>query len=427
LLDNEAERHAVRKRAYQLGREMIWPVVARRYVESFQRAQEVRTRQPRSAFTGRTLDKRPPDLPPLNLSHMHRLTDDAGIIQHACYSVPKYGEGYATDDNARALIVAVQLEVLGERLANGVHDLAARYLAFLVHAFEPKSRRFRNFLSYDRRWLEEAGSEDSHGRALWSLGSVIGQSVQVGQCGAAGQVFEQALAPLPDFTSPRARAFALLGIHEYLKRYGGDRGVQSLRETLAEGLFDLYRTDATSQWPWFEDRMTYNNATLPHALLITGQALERDDMKSAALEALTWLMQVQRAERGHFVPIGCNGFWVRGGERSRFDQQPIEAQATVSACLAAQEITGDAQWGRHAQNAFDWFLGRNDLALPLYDPATGGCRDGLHPDRCNQNQGAESTLAFLLALLEVRRAQAVAAAAENVGAIANGVAVPKLA
>jgi glycosyltransferase involved in cell wall biosynthesis len=406
LLENETERHAVRKRAYQFGRQMTWPVVAGRYVESFVRAQEARATAPRPAFTGLTLARRPPELPPLNLAHLLRMTDGTGLIQHACGTVPRYAEGYATDDNARALIAAVRLEELGEYLANGKPDLAARYLAFLVHAFEPKSGRFRNFLSYDRRWLEDIGSEDSHGRALWGLGTVIGRSSQSGLCGAAGHIFELALAPLADLKFPRTWAFALLGIDEYLKRYVGDRRVQSLREALAEKLFESFRAAAAADWPWFEDRVTYNNATLPHALLLAGQALERNDMKQAALDALGWLMDAQKEERGHFVPIGCNGFWTRGGERARFDQQPIEAQAAVSACLAAQELTDDSRWGRHAQTAFDWFIGRNDLRLSMYDAATGGCRDGLHSDRLNQNQGAESTLAFLLSLLEIRREQA---------------------
>lgn len=426
LLENEAERHAIRKRAYQFGREMIWPVVARRYLESFQRAQETRARHPR-AFTGQTLDKRPLDLPLLNLRHLMRLTDDTGLFQHACFTVPNYQEGYTTDDNARALIAVTHLEELGEEPANDSRDLAACYLAFLTYAFDPRTGRFRNFMSYQRHWLEEIGSEDSHGRALWALGTVIGRSTQSGLCGAAGKLFEPALAALPGLTSPRAWAFALLGIQEYLKRYAGDRGVQSLREELAERLFRLHRGAATAQWPWFEDRLTYNNATLPHALLVAGQALGRSDMKEAALDALVWLTKVHRAERGHFVPIGSNGFWTRGGERARFDQQPIEAQAAVSACLAALEITGEEHWGRAAQSAFDWFLGFNDLHLALYDAASGGCRDGLHSDRCNQNQGAESTLAFLLALLEIRRAQAVEVGLESSMPSGNGAASRTLA
>jgi glycosyltransferase involved in cell wall biosynthesis len=405
LLDNETERHAIRKRAYQLGREMIWPVVARRYMECFTRTQEDRMRRPRPAFTGQTLDKRPPELPPISLAHLRRMTDDTGLIQHATFSVPNYSEGYATDDNARGLLIAVNLEELGLDTTAQSYELASRYLAFLWHAFERKSGRFRNFLSYDRRWLEEVGSEDSHGRALWGLGTVISRSKQQGLCRAAGQLFELALVPLAGLVSPRALAFSLLGIEEYLRHFAGDRAAQGLRAMSAEKLFTMYRDLASPDWPWFEDRLTYCNATLPHALLLAGQSLDRSDMVEAALRALDWLGGVQRAARGHFVPIGSNGFYPRGGERARFDQQPVEAHASLSACLAAQQITGDDRWTREAMRAFDWFLGRNDLHLSLYDPATGGCRDGLHPDRSNQNQGAESTLSFLMALLEIRLAQ----------------------
>ncbi len=407
LLDNEAERHAMRKRAYLLGREMIWPRVAQRYLESFARAREDRARQPRGAFTAKTLDKRPPDLPPLNLNHLRKLTDGVGLIQHSYYTVPNYEEGYTTDDNARGLIVAILLEELREGVAGEAHYLASRYLAFLWYAFDQEIHRFRNFLPYDRHWREKAGSEDSQGRSLWGLGTVIGRSRYEGMCGAASRLFEAALPPVADFPSPRSWAFTLLGIQEYLKRFSGDRQVRSLQETLADRLLKLYQEKSSVDWKWFEDRLTYGNATLPHALLVSGHALSRPDMVEAALASLKWLNGIQSGDRGHFVPIGSNGWYPRGQERARFDQQPIEAQATVSACLAAQAITGDASWGAHAQMAFDWFLGWNDLGQSLYDPQTGGCRDGLHPDRCNQNQGAESTLAFLHALLELRLAEAL--------------------
>jgi hypothetical protein len=239
------------------------------------------------------------------------------------------------------------------------------------------------------------------------LGTVIGRSRYEGMCGAASRLFEAALPPVADFPSPRSWAFTLLGIQEYLKRFSGDRQVRSLQETLAERLLKLYQEKSSVDWKWFEDRLTYGNATLPHALLVSGHALSRPEMVEASLASLKWLNGIQSGDRGHFVPIGSNGWYPRGQERARFDQQPIEAQVTVSACLAAQAITGDASWGAHAQMAFDWFLGWNDLGQSLYDPQTGGCRDGLHPDRCNQNQGAESTLAFLHALLELRLAEAL--------------------
>jgi glycosyltransferase involved in cell wall biosynthesis len=405
LLDNEAERHAIRKRAYLLGREMVWPRVAQRYLECFARARDERTKHPRPAFTGQTLDKRPPGLPPLNLSHLRRMTDDVGLVQHAYFSVPNYAEGYTTDDNARGLAVAVLLEQLQEGEVEENHDLASRYLAFLWYAFNAEKGRFRNFLPYDRRWQEEVGSEDSHGRALWGLGTAIGQSNRDSLRGAASRLLDAALPSVSAFTSARAWAFALLGIHEYLKRFSGDRAARNLRETLAERLLRLFRDTATDSWRWFEDRLAYGNAVLSHGLLVAGHSLGRRDMVDAALESLKWLAEVQTAREGHFVPIGSDGFYVRGGQRARFDQQPIEAQAMISACLAAEAVTGDPAWDTLAHTAFDWFLGRNDLGVPLYDPETGGCCDGLHSDRCNQNQGAESTLAFLHALLEIRLAE----------------------
>ncbi len=400
LLDNEAERLAMRKRGYLLGREMVWPKVARRYMESFARAQEDRSRLPR-AFVATTLDKRPWEMPPLNLAHLRLMTDDTGILQHAVFTVPNYNEGYTTDDNARALVLGVLLKEVGKHSASQSNGLTSRYLAFLWHAFDPKTGRFRNCLSYDRRWLDEIGSEDSHGRALQGLGTVLGRSNDEGLRGLATRLFELALPAALNLSSPRAWAFTLLGIEEYLRRFSGDRAAQSAREVLAERLMQLYLSHHSDDWPWFEDALSYGNAGLPHALAVCGQAMSRNDMVEAGLESLGWLASVQQSQEGHFVPIGSNGFYRRGGEKARFDQQPIEAQGMVSACLAAQKITSEVRWNKEAHRAVEWFLGRNDLRLPLYDPITGGCRDGLHPDRVNQNQGAESTLAFLLSLLEM--------------------------
>jgi len=409
LLKDEAERHAMRKRAYLYGRRMIWPEVAKRYLRCFQDVRRGRIRSPRPLFQTKTLAQRPSELPPLKLDHLKHLTDDVGILQHAVFTVPNYHEGYTTDDNARALMVAVYLEELGE--AREAYQLASRYLAFLKYAFHQQRGRFRNLLGYDRRWLEEIGSEDCHGRALWALGVVLGRSRHRGLQGLAAQLFEQALPAVREFASLRGQAFALLGLHEYLRRFPGDRVALQVQEDLAERLWEAYRRHSSLEWPWFEDLLSYANASLPHALLLGGKALRCAEMVEAAEGALSWLARLQtsksgsKSEGGHFVPIGSNGFYPRGGERARFDQQPIEAQAMVSASLDAYRLTGEASWLKEAQKAFEWFLGRNDLGLPLYDPSSGGCRDGLQPDRVNENQGAESTLSFLLALLEMRLAE----------------------
>ncbi|HVS83005.1 MAG TPA: glycosyltransferase family 4 protein [Pyrinomonadaceae bacterium] len=404
LLDNESRCHAMRKRAYLFGRDMIWPQVARRYRDSFDRARAERRHFCPVDFAVKPLDKRPGELPPLKLDHLHNMTDTTGMLQHARFTVPNYREGYTTDDNARALMVGALLEELGHSEASA---LASRYLAFICYAFNPETGRFRNFMDYQRNWLEESGSDDSHGRALWSLGTVLGRSNTAALQSMAGRLFEQALPTIRDTTSPRAWAFALIGIHEYLRRFEGDRMANQVREELAGRLGELYKTNNADKWHWYEDRLTYCNAVLPHALLLCGQWMPNDAMTDAGLESLTWLADLQRAggEGQHFVPVGSNGFYRKGGERARFDQQPVEAQATVSACLEAYRITGDKRWRKEAGRAFDWFSGRNDLNLPVYDPTTGGCRDGLHPDRANENQGAESTLAYLQALLELRLAE----------------------
>jgi glycosyltransferase involved in cell wall biosynthesis len=407
LLECDGERHAMRKRAWLLGREMIWPRVARQYVETFERARELRATHPRPAFSATTLQQRPLDLPPLKLDHLRTLTDHTGVLQHAIFTVPNYNEGYTTDDNARALVLSVLLEQVGESF-----DLAPRYLGFLWHAFNPAAGRFRNFFAYNRQWLEEVGSEDSHGRALWALGMVLGRSRDPGLRGLAARLFDQALPATLEFTSPRAWAFTLIGIDEYLRLFSGDRAAQNVREVLAERLMDLYRRTRAPDWRWFEEIVAYDNATLPHALMLAGRGMGRADMEAAALEALAWLAEVQRAGGDHFVPIGSNGFYRRNGERARFDQQPVDAHAMVSACLEAWRLTGETCWQKEAQRAFEWFLGRNDLGLPLYDAATGGCRDGLHPDGVNQNEGAESTLSFLLALLEMTMAAGIIDAAK---------------
>jgi hypothetical protein len=242
---------------------------------------------------------------------------------------------------------------------------------------------------------------------LWALGTLLGRSSTPALQSTAGRLFEQALPLISDTTSPRAWAFALIGIHEYLRRFDGDRRASQVREQLAGRLLALYEKNRAEDWRWYERSLTYCNAALPHALLMSGQRIPNEKMTEAGLESLKWLADLQRADTngGHFVPIGSNGFYQRGGERARFDQQPVEAQAMVSACLEAHRVTGDKAWHDEARRAFDWFLGRNDLNLPIYDPTTGGCRDGLHPDRPNENQGAESSLAFLQAVLELRLAE----------------------
>jgi glycosyltransferase involved in cell wall biosynthesis len=412
LLDTPAIRHAMRKRAYLFARKMIWKSVAQGYMGSFSRVRSDRMESPRVQFSARTTPPSLNRLPCLRLDHLNRLTDDTGMLQHAIFTVANRGEGYTSDDNARALIFTVWLAKLeqaqsattGAATTNGTAlDLSLRYLSFLEHAFSPARGRFRNFLGYDRRWNEAEGSEDCHGRAMWALGTVVGRSSEDGLRCAAGRLFEFSLPAVVEFYSPRACAYALLGIQEYLASYPGDRDAQKVRSALAGRLLEMYESIRGPDWKWCENILAYGNARLPQAMLLAGSACSDDRMLSAGLEALDWLTETQRSKtRGHFVPIGSQGFYRQGGEKARFDQQPLEAAGAVSACLQAYRVTGDSRWRKEAWSAFNWFLGDNDLQLPLYDSVTGGCRDGLHPDRANENQGAESTLSFLMALLEMR-------------------------
>jgi len=404
LLNDDKRRDSMRKNAYRMGRDMIWSNVAQLYMSTFELSRLGGAAHSRKSLLAKTLAERPRELPELKLDHLARMTDSTGVFQHATFSVPNFSEGYCTDDVARAFILAVQLGELGEQ-PEGIRSLATTCAAFLNHAFDRNTQRFHNHMSFDRQWLDEKGSEDCHGRALWSLGVGVGRSPDRGFRMIAGQLFAHALPAINDFTSPRAWAFGLLGIHEYLRRLEGDSLVNQTREVLSRKLIELFERNAKPDWCWFEDELSYDNAKLAHALIVSGQATGQPAVLATGLRALRWLTELQISAKGHFRPIGSNGFYRRGGVCARFDQQPIEAQAMVSACLEAFRATSDASWYEQAQRAFDWFIGWNDLGQELYSPESGGCYDGLHVDRVNGNQGAESTIAFLLSLTEMRIVQ----------------------
>ena len=404
LFGDDVKRLAMCRRAASYGRDMTWPAVAGAYALSFRRARTGHAERTHTVFQAQTLASRPVELPVTNWDHLRHMTDGTGLLQHAAFTIPRCEDGYCVDDNARALVVLALAEAAGMEDRALIRTLGSRYLAFVRHAWNPERGRFRNFMSYDRTWREECGSDDSHGRALWALGTVIGRSASPGRRNLGGELFHAALPVVPEFTSPRAWAFTLLGIDEYLRAFQGDSSVQSVREVLAERLLDLFQRNSDAEWPWFEDRLTYCGARLSQALLVSGAGMDREDMMKAGLQSLEWLVAVQRSADGYFAPVGSSGFYVKGGQKARFDQQPVEASAMVSACLDARRVTGDESWMAHGRHAFDWYLGQNELQSALYDAATGGCRDGLHQDRLNENQGAESTLSFLLALFEMRAA-----------------------
>ena len=402
LVSDRDRQRVMCARAAAYGVGMTWPAVAARYVDSFAHARAEHTHRRQTAYRAQTLAARPAGLPENTLKHVRAMTDDTGMLQHAIFSIPRYDDGYCLDDNARALLLMALLEEAGSDDPAVVRALGSRYLAFVSHAFDRTTGRFRNFLSYARHWLEPCGSEDSHGRALWALGAIVGRAGDPGRQSLAGDLFHAASPAVTTFTSPRAWAYALLGFDEYLRAFQGDSTAAARRDELADRLLGLFERTSRPDWPWFEDSVTYCNSRLSQALIVSGDRMDRSDMLDAGMRSLDWLISVQSSPEGQFAAIGSSGFYERGASPAVFDQQPVEASAMVSACLDAYRVHHDRRWLMQARWAFNWFLGENHLQHWLFDPATGGCRDGLHVDRANQNQGAEATLSFLLALHELR-------------------------
>lgn len=404
LIENETKRHTIRKLAYTAGREMTWNIVASHYLDVFDKARRTKSLMSSKPLTIKTLEELGEGLPKIKLDHLYRMTDSIGLFQHARYSFPNYNDGYCLDDNSRALILSLLIEEANQSTST-LKNNQLIYAAFINYAFNEEKQRFRNFMSFNREWLEDVGSDDSQGRAIWALGTAAGKSIDSDLQSWAIQLFDRTVSILTELTSPRAWAFGLLGIHEYTNRFKGDRLVSKVREELTQRLVELYKNVSDKEWLWFEDVLSYDNAKLSHALIAAAKDTDNSDLLEIGLKTLDWLMKIQTTEDGIFKPIGSNGFYRKGEERADFDQQPLEAYSASSACLKAFELTEDESWYQRAKLAFEWFVGKNDLNLPIYDPYWGGCRDALHVDRVNKNMGAESTLSFLLAVTELHLMQ----------------------
>jgi glycosyltransferase involved in cell wall biosynthesis len=404
LLDNDVERHAMRKKAYTFSREAVWKAVSRKYLQVFSEVRQNRTRnpRPRHSYVENIKAITNFELPEIKLDHLRALTDDTGILQHANFTIPDRTHGYCTDDNARALLVAAMGQKYLPTNGLGLDFLSGHYLGFLLYAYNEKNGRFHNFMTYSRRWMEEIGSEDAHGRAIWCLGKAVAFLDDPGHLAMTTTLFKKALRDVENLHSPRTTAFCLVGMNAYLRKFSGDSDVRRIRGVLADRLFNQFKNNATDDWLWLENTLNYANGKLPHALLLSGHRMLRNDMIDMGLNSLKWLLAIQ-TEDNHFVPIGSNGWYEKGGPRARFDQQPVEANAMVEACVEAFNVTRDKSWFDHAVMCFNWFLGHNDLNMPLYDPKTGGCRDGLMADGINQNEGAESSLAWLLSLMTLQK------------------------
>jgi glycosyltransferase involved in cell wall biosynthesis len=401
LLTDDDRRQAMCRRAYAMSRMMTWERTAERYMSVFED-----TRQGRRLKAFARSDTNAPEAPAaaapdMQIGYFLSMCDDVGVFQHAVHSVPDRAHGYCVDDNARALLLACALNNTGEQpLSDG---LTTRFAAFVQHAWNPDTRQFRNFMGFNRTWLEDKGSEDSHGRTLWALGQSARGDANPSRRQWATGLFAEALSTVERFRSPRAWAFTLLGLDAYCAVTPDDLHANEVRHCLADRLMSCLAAVATPDWVWFEEGLAYDNARLPQALIVTGMATQTPDYVDAGLRTLRWLMTQQTSSAGCFRPVGTAGFGELRQHPRTFDQQPVEATATIAACLAAWQADDDVEWQAMAARAFAWFLGSNDLALPLVDLHSGSCRDGLHPDRANENRGGESVVCYLLGLAEIRQ------------------------
>jgi glycosyltransferase involved in cell wall biosynthesis len=401
LLTDDPRRQAMRERAYTASRSMTWERTAERYMTAFEHARQGHWLKLIARTEPDAIAPHGPAAPAMQTGHLLSMCDDTGLFQHAVHSVPDRSHGYCVDDNARALLLACALNEPGERPLADV--LTARFAAFVQHAWNPDTGRFRNFMGFNRTWLEDKGSEDSHGRTLWALGEAARGDASPSRRRWATALFAEALTTAESFGSPRAWAFTLLGLDAYCAAAPDDLHAKEVRHSLADRLMSCLALVETPDWVWFEGGLAYDNARLPQALMITGMATQTPGYVDAGLRSLRWLMTQQTTPAGHFRPVGTASFGEQRQHPRAFDQQPVEATATIAACLTAWRADDDAEWKAMAARAFAWFLGSNDLALPLVDLHTGSCRDGLHPDRANENRGGESVVCYLLGLAEIRQ------------------------
>lgn len=405
LFDNEVSRHAMRKKAYQFTRSMRWSEIAGQYLDLFDEVRRERLRNPKPLSSKSPRRSKTPELQEVKLDHLQILTDDCGILSHARCTVPDRAAGYTTANNARALVTVLMaqdhLAETGEQ-ARRLDQMVCRYLAFLEYAFDDETGRFWEKMNFNRTWADEPISEDAHGQAIRALGEAVSRSQVRGHMTLATNLFHRALPACESFEHLHGWSYSLIGIHAYLRRFSGDSSARRVREHLAHKLFDAFKSNSSSDWPWPTDQITYTASRLPHALLLSGRWMFNNEMIQQALRSLEWLHKIQyNNSDNQFAPIGSQGWYSRDGQKARFDQLPAEASGTIDANLEAYRVTNDRKWLDRAYKCLNWFLGDNDLRQPLYDNTTGGCFDKLMAHGVDENQGADATVSWLLSLLSL--------------------------
>jgi len=393
LLGDRVRVREMRANAYEFSRRMTWSETGRNYLETFREA--ISRARVRASMPDVSMRHMLPitGLPRPKLDHLERMTDDTGLLQHARYSVPDRSHGYCTDDNARGLVVAAKH--YGLFRDDRAEKLLSTYLAFVSYAQRPDGL-FHNLMSYDRQFLDEVGSDDCYGRALWGLGYALNRGPDA-YAGLARELFEKALAHLRTLNL-RGRSYALLGLYYYLRRYPEAEDILIRITELADAHVQHFRDGSREDWPWFEDVVAYDNAVIPQSLFVAYEVTNDETYLNVAQTTLDFVLRM--GDHGDRLSlVGNDGWHRRGSEPAKFDQQPIDACGLVEACKCAFRVTGQRSYLKYMRMAFDWFLGVNDTGQPLYNFKSGGCADGLAAHGVNLNQGAESTLCCLLALL----------------------------
>jgi len=394
LLDHPEKRQRISRKAFNYGKKATWPLQGKRYVDAAKTAIK-NYKLPRNKKEN-IID--PTLLPKLSLTHVKRLTDSTGILQHARYNIPNYHHGYCLDDNARALLVMTM--AYSRQKEPEALNLMSVYLAF-VNYMQLEDGRFRNFLSYDRRFMDDEGSEDAFGRTIWALGFLLSHSPNDAFFQLAKRIFDLSIPRFSSLQSPRGIADTLIGIAFYLERFPYDEGMVMKMKQLADKLIKAYEMEKAENWHWFESVLAYDNGILPASLFYVYEISEEEKYRKIALESMEFLTSVV-FKSDYISPVGNQDWYHKGGNRSRFAQQPIDAMSMVLMYKKAYVVLNHGENYLHKTlNSFLWFLGENDLRIPLYDYETKGCCDGLEKEGINRNQGAESTLAYLFAHLTV--------------------------
>lgn len=387
LLGDDAARHALSERAYARGRTMIWPRLAEATLAATLAGVAARPR--RLAMPDRKIEALKPDM-----AAVERMSDSTGMLQHSIYSVPDRRHGYCIDDNARALMLMSAMPGLDDAQRDKWTTI---YGAFVQYAWNPEARRYRNFMNFDRTWCEDVGSEDSNGRTLWALGVTARDAKDAKHRDWATNLFNATGSLALELQSLRAQSFAMLGAAAMLEARPGHELSRAILARFPDAHLAVLEETRRPEWQWFEIVLAYDNARLPQALIAAGRALQRPDLIACGLSTLAWICEKQTSPEGRFRAVGTESFHRPYGQPLKYDQQPLEAQATVDACVEAFRATRDPRWAAEAERAYRWFLGVNDLDLPLASQEDGGCFDGLMPTGLNRNQGAESILALQLA------------------------------